>query len=170
MPLTSNLFARPGFTYTRTRNGAVQTWLSPFGGATIDLGTGTGTNQANIVYDSQRTLAASGTEELDLAGDATLLDAFAVALTFVKVKYLYVRAASGNTNNVVLGGAAANAFVGPFVDATDKMSIPPNGLFFVVAPGAGWTVTAGTGDKLLIANSGAGTPVTYDIVIGGTDA
>ncbi len=170
MALTSSITARPALTYTRTRNGATQTWIPPFGSTAISLATGTGSGQMNRAYDSQRTLAASATEELDLAGDATFKDAFETALTFVKVKLLYVKAATANTNNVEVGGAAANAFVGPFKDATDKIVLSPGGVWLVVHPTTGWTVTAATGDKLLIANSGAGTSVTYDIAIAGTDA
>ena len=41
-------------------------------------------------------------------------------------------------------------------------------MLLLVAPGAaGYAVTAGTGDILKVANSGAGTGVTYDIVIVG---
>jgi hypothetical protein len=168
--LTSTLILRPGASYARDRNGTTQPHTGPFGGTTITLASGTGSAQANRLYDSQRTLAASATEELDLAGDSTFKDAFEQAITFVKLKVIYVAAATGNTNNVVVGGASSNAFLGPFNDATDKMVIPPGGIWMIVHRTTGWTVTAGTGDKLLIANSGAGTSVTYDIQLIGTDA
>jgi hypothetical protein len=168
--LTSTLTLRPALTYTRTRNGTLQTWITPFGSAVISLTSGTGSGQANRLYDSQRTLAASTSEELDLAGDATFLDAFEQAITFVKVKMIYVKAASANTNNVIVGGAASNAFLGAFGDATDTQVLQPGCVYFVVHPTTGWTVTAGSVDKLKVANSGAGTSVTYDIALVGTDA
>jgi len=134
----------------------------------ISLLTGVAVSQADQVFSDTRTLAASGTEDLDLAGG--LSDPFGAALTFVKVKAIILLPATGNTNDVLLGGAASNGFVGPFADATDKVKGGPGGAIVLVAPKAGWTVTAATGDLLKVANSSSGTPVTYDIVIVGTSA
>jgi hypothetical protein len=133
-----------------------------------EMESGTTTGKADKIFADQRTLAASATENLDLAG--ALTDPLGAALTFARVKAILIKAAAGNTNNVVVGGAGSNPFAGPFADATDKVAIPPGGVFLVTAPAAGWTVTAGTGDILLVANSGAGTPVTYDVFIVGTSA
>jgi hypothetical protein len=89
-------------------------------------------------------------------------------LTFTKIKAILVKAAEGNTNNVVVGGAASNGWVGPFGDVSDTVAVKPGGTLLLVAPNAaGYAVTAGTGDILKVANSGAGTGVTYDIVIVG---
>ena len=44
-------------------------------------------------------------------------------------------------------------------------AVRPGGEALFVAPGTGWTVTPATGDLLRILNGGAGTPVTYDIMI-----
>ncbi|MBI4800636.1 MAG: hypothetical protein HY794_18250 [Desulfarculus sp.] len=131
-----------------------------------DFSDGTGANQAQLIYADTRTLAASATEELDLA--ASLKDALGRTLTFTAIKALFVRAADGNANNVEVGGAAANGFIGWAGDPTDKLVLRPGGAFMLLDPGAGgYAVTAGTGDLLKIANSGAGTGVTYDIVIMG---
>jgi hypothetical protein len=126
---------------------------------------GSGANQASKIFSDSRSIAASGNEELDLAG--VLTSAFGTAITFAAIKAIMVRARSTNTNNVVVGPAASNGFLGPFGDASDRISIKPGGVFLITAPPAGWTVTAGTGDLLNFANSGAGTPVEYDIVIVG---
>lgn len=133
------------------------------------LDNGTGANQADKLYADSNTLAASANTDVDLAGSLT--DVLGAALTFAKVKAIFLRAATGNTNNVVLGGAASNAFVGPFGAAAHTISVSPGGFLGIIAPdSAGWTVTAGTGDLLRIANSGAGSTVTYDVVIIGTSA
>ncbi len=129
---------------------------------------GTTTGKADKLFASTRTLAASATENLDLA--AVLTDPLGGTLTFVKVKAIYIKAADANTNSVVVGGAATNTFTGPFVDATDQISIPPGGAILLMHPGAGWTVTAATGDILKVTNSSSGTGVTYDVVIIGTSA
>jgi len=128
---------------------------------------GAGADQADVVWSDERTLAASATEDLDLAGG--LIDAFGVAITLARIKAIYVEADSSNTNNVLLGGAAANAFATPFADVTDRVTLRPGGALLLVAPDAtGYVVTAGTGDLLRAGNSGAGTSVKYRIVLVGS--
>jgi hypothetical protein len=133
---------------------------------TTDWTNGTGDDQISKVWQDTRTINASTAEDLDLAGSLT--DSFGNTVTFATVKFVYVSAASGNTNNVEVGGSAANTMLGIFDDATDKVLVKPGGVFYWEAPGTGATVTAGTGDKLNVNNSGAGTSVEYTIVIGGT--
>lgn len=133
------------------------------------LASGTAAGQADLAFSDTRTLAASASESLDLAGGLT--DALGASLTFARVKGLVVVAAAANTNDVVIGGAASNAFVGPFADATDKIKVKPGGTISLWAPGAtAYPVTAGTGDLLQVSNSGAGTSVSYDVIIIGASA
>lgn len=134
----------------------------------MPLGSGTGAGQADLVFADTRTLAASATEDLDLAG--VLTDAFGATLTFARIKGIIVKAASGNTNNIVVGGAASNAW-STLLGATGTATVRPGGYFAAGASDAtAYAVTAGTGDLLKIANSGSGTPVTYDIFLIGTSA
>jgi len=135
-----------------------------------ELGDGTGTGQANRIWHDQRTLAASANEDLDLAG--SLLDALGGAFSLARVKGLIVAAAAGNTNNVIVGAAASNAWAA-LLGATHTLTVRPGAVVAAFAGAAdptGWAVTAGTGDLLRIANSGAGTSVTYDIVVVGASA
>lgn len=115
---------------------------------------------ADVMFKDTRTLAASGTENLDLAG--VLVDAFGAVATSAEIIAIYVKAASGNTNNVVIGNVT-NGFVGP-LGATGTYTVSP-GDFYLATSRNGWAVTAATGDLLKITNSAAGTPVTYDVVI-----
>jgi hypothetical protein len=134
----------------------------------LSWASGTGLNQADKIWSDTRTLAASGTEDIDLAG--ALTDALGVAVTFVKVKHVQVTAATANTNNVNVTRPAANG-VPIFLAAGDGMPVQPGGTFIWNSPtAAGVAVTAGTGDLLTITNSAAGTGVTYDIIIIGTSA
>lgn len=128
---------------------------------------GTGDDQANRAFVDTRTLAASSSEELDLAGGLT--DAFGNTLTFTKVKALIITAADANTNQVHVGGAASNGITSFCVAANDIMRVMPGGTLAMIAPqNAGYFVVAGTGDLLKIANSAGGTSVTYTIIIIGT--
>jgi hypothetical protein len=133
----------------------------------IALANGIGVNQADRVFADSRTLALSATEDLDLSG--ALLDAFGQAITMAKLKAVILVAAAGNTNDVNVTRPASNG-VPLFLAAADGLSVKPGGAFVWVAPGAGVTVTPATGDLLTIANSGAGTPVTYDVILIGTSA
>lgn len=118
--------------------------------------------QANILFSDQRTLGASANEDLDLAG--ALSSALGTTIVAAEVVAIYVEAASGNTNNVVVTRPAANGVAGPFLAAGDGIAITP-GDFFLATNDDGWAVTPGTGDLINIANSGAGTGVTYKVLI-----
>jgi len=160
---------RPGFSWLLESPGDLDTRTSKLAAvAEIELAIGTGASQADKAFADTRTLALSANEDLDLAG--SLLDPFGATLTFVKVKGIYLKAAAGNTNSVILKPAAANGFLGPFGAATHTLTIPPSGFLVLAAPVSGWAVTAATADNINVANSAAGTSVTYDIVIIGTSA
>lgn len=125
---------------------------------------GAGANQIQQVFADTRTLAASASESLDLAGSLT--NAFGATITLTKVKALIIRAAAGNTNDVVVGGAASNAVASIFGATTGTLNVKPGGAMVLIAPDAnGYAVTATTADLLKIANSGSGTSVSYDIII-----
>lgn len=134
----------------------------------IDLADGTAANKADLLFTDTRTLALSSNEDLDLAGG--LADPFGNTLTFVKVKYIRIKAAAGNGGNIVVKPAASNGFTGPFGAATHTLSIPAGGHVQLAAPVSGWTVTASTGDLLNIANDDGAASASYDIEIVGTSA
>jgi hypothetical protein len=130
---------------------------------------GTGANQVDRVFTDSRTLAASANEDLDLA--AGLTDAYGNAITFAEIVAIGIKASSGNTNKVRVTRPASNGFP-LYLAAGDGEDVPPGGFIAKAAPdAAGWgTVTPGTADLINIANGGAGTPVTYEIVILGRSA
>lgn len=136
----------------------------------FNLASGTTSGKADVLWHDERTLAASGTEDLDLAG--TLTGLLGGTVTFAKVKGVLVYADDGNTNDVVIGGASANGWLGPFGDATDTVAVKPGGLLVMMAPGTAGlgSVTAATADLLHVANGSSGSGVTYQIIIVGTSA
>lgn len=134
---------------------------------TIKTTNGTAAGQADRVFSDRRTLSASATEDLDLAG--VLTDAFGNTVSFARIKAIKIKAAAGNTNQVVIGAAGSNQW-GTLLNATGTISLNKGGVFEAACgetDSIGWAVTAGTGDLLKIANGGAGTSVTYDITIVG---
>lgn len=128
---------------------------------------GLGANQAREMFTDNRALAASASESLDLSG--VLLDAFGTAILFTKIKALIIKADPTNVNDVVVGGAGANACFSFFNASTDKVRVKPGGMMCLVAPDVnGYAVTAATADILQVANGGAGTGILYDIIVIGT--
>lgn len=130
----------------------------------VTLSDGTGSSQADKIFADTRTTA--GNDDIDLAG--VLIDDLGVALTFVKVKGLFVANASTSGGNAVIGNAAANGFIGPFGAAAHTIAVPAGQFMGITFGTTGWTVTAATADILRVAAS-AGT-ITYDILIIGTSA
>jgi hypothetical protein len=132
----------------------------------LSFTSGAGANQIDRVFTDQRTIAASGTDDLDLAG--VLVDALGATITLARVKLIAVYAASANANNVVIGGGT-NPVTTIMGGTTPTTIVRPGGLWLVTAPDAtGYAVTAATADILRLGNSGAGTSVTYDIIIMGS--
>ena len=103
---------------------------------------GTGAGQAKDVFFDRRTLAASGSEDLDLAGGIT--NAFGATITFTKIRALAIKAAATNANNVLMGGAASNAWPALFGNANDVLVIRPGMTLGFSAPDAtglaGWSM------------------------------
>ncbi|MFD8970541.1 hypothetical protein ACFV0C_37065 [Streptomyces sp. NPDC059568] len=136
----------------------------------VTLGSGTGAGQADRIFTDRRTLAASATADLDLAG--VLVDDFGQTVTFARVKGLLIAASEENTNNVVIGAASANAWAA-LLNSAGTLALRPGASVALMAGQADATaygVTASTGDLLKVANSGAGSSVSYDIVIIGASA
>ena len=124
---------------------------------------GTGANQANALWQDDRTLAASASENLDFSGSLT--DVFGNSITCTKLKALIVKAASANTNDVDVGGGSTT-IAGLFGATNDIVSVRPGGVFIYTSPNAnGVTITGGSADVLTVANSGSGTSVLYDIIV-----
>lgn len=154
---------------------ATQTSVGDLGTASFTAGltktynwtSGTGTDQADRMWSDSGTITASSTTSLDLAGSA-LLDPYGTAVVFAKLKLLRLEAAAGNTNNVLVTRPASNG-VPLFSAAGDQAIVQPGGVIELVFP-AGITVTAGTGDLIDLVNSGAGTSVSYSIILVGTSA
>lgn len=128
----------------------------------INLTEGTGAGQANRVWHDQRTLAASATENLDLAG--TLNDPFGQPITFARIKLVYVQAAASNVNDVQVSRPASG--VPLFLAASDGIVVRPGGVLLWAAPDAtGVVVTPTSADLLAVTNGAAGSSVTYDVLV-----
>jgi len=134
----------------------------------VEFTTGAAANQANMLWHDKRTLAPSGTEDLDLAG--VLVNGLGVTQTFVRIKALVFAASLANTNAVNVTRPAANG-VPLFLAAGDGIPLGPGAAFHWVAPSAaGVVVTPATGDLITVTNAAAGTSVDYDVIVIGASS
>lgn len=132
----------------------------------LTMSNGTASGQVSQMWHDQRTLGASAAEDLDFA--ASLTNAFGVTLTFATIKFVYVRASTGNTNAVQVTRTASTG-IPLFMTDGDGISLAAGDLFIYHSPLVGKTITATTDDTLTFTNSAGSTSVTYDIIVVGTD-
>lgn len=134
----------------------------PFFDKLLQFASGTGADQADIVFADSRNILASGNDDLDLAG--VLTGAFGVVISAAEVVGLLVINKS-LTQTLSVGGGS-NPWAGPWGAAGDIVKIGPRGVLALFAPDANGlgAVVAGTGDILRIANN-AGGAADYDIGI-----
>ena len=135
----------------------------------LTLTDGTGAGQADLIFHDRRTLAASANEDIDLNGVLTKLGQ---TVNFARIRAVVVLASSENTNDVQVTRPSANG-VPLFMAAGDGIALRPGEAFAWLggaADATGKVVTAGTADLLNVANSGAGSSVTYDVIIIGCSA
>lgn len=167
MALVSDISVKASL--TETVAGDLQTTRAPISYLKrILMASGTGADQADLVFTDTRTLSASATEDLDLRG--SLLTPLGQAAVLVKLKGIIVTAAAGNTNNVNVTRPASNG-VPLFLAASDGIAVRPGGCFAWFARDAtAIGTTAGTVDLITFTNSAGTTPVTYDVILIGTSA
>lgn len=127
---------------------------------------GTGDNQVNKAYFAQRTLNATTTESLDLAGGITDYAGAAITLTVLKYAYLAIVSPDGtkalrvgpqnvaNAAQLGWGGTGATVYDTIYTD------------WELYRPIDGYAITAGTGDLFPVHNPGA-EAVTYAILLMG---
>jgi hypothetical protein len=138
-------------------------------GKTVSFKTGDGVGEVNNVFADIRTITPSEPETLDLSG--VLSSPFGETLAFSSIKGIYIENKSKDAT-LIVGGASANAWIGFFGAATERLRIPPGGYFELPNPtGDGWPVTAATADLLKIAHGGDGAAaIEYAIVLVGVAA
>jgi hypothetical protein len=158
-----------GWNFTNTTSFGADTGNSGSFDFSDVLTNGTATDQADRLYLTKATIAGGSNVEIDLAGE--LEDVFGNTITFARVKSMYVELTTDTTStSIEVGGAASNAFVGPFGADDNTIEVKNGGVFFYFFPGQGHAVTAGTGDLLLLTNNDSTNTATYRLGIVGTSA
>lgn len=127
---------------------------------------GTSTDQADRIYDTNGTLAASGTLDIDLSG--SLADRIGNTVVFAKIKRIMVLNKTSTTGINLQVGAGSNPFITIWIATGDGIKVGPSGVFVWDSPVDGFAVTAGTGDILRLTNLSGAVSCDYRIIIVGT--
>lgn len=169
MALTTDVTLRVQATLTKTVDLGNPTQQLDYS-KKLQLGTGTGAGNADLLWNDTRTINASSNEDLDLVG--SLVDALGSTFTAARIKGIVLSAAAENSNNVVLGAAAATQWAA-LLGTTGTITLRPGAWFTCfagIADSTAYVCSGGSTDLLRVANSGAGTSVTYDIILIGVSA
>jgi len=126
----------------------------------LEMLNGTTNDKADLAFIDTRTLSSGASEDLDLAG--ALANALGETITAAEIVAVLFVSATGNTTNLIIGGATAEAQLW-FTAAGDKETVKPGGLSMHFAP-AGWAITATSADDLKVENA-AGAAATYSIAV-----
>lgn len=131
---------------------------------------GVASDQADKLWHDQRTLASAANDDLDLTNLTRTVFGSTITTQFAKVKaLLIINTATTAGEELVVGAAAANAWLGPFGSITDTIAVPADSTLLLVNKKDGWTVTDVTADILRINNNGTGN-ITYKIAMIGTSS
>jgi len=136
---------------------------------TQDLDDGTGTNQADAVWDvvdQSLTAGTSTTLSLDALARGLFGDTITIALAKVKAVLVVNKNTSGS-GHLLLGGAASDEWYAPLGASGDCVKIMPGAALLLACPQAGWDVATGANALKLAA---VGDDVTFDVAILGVAA
>lgn len=129
---------------------------------------GNGESQAEAVWHKEDVELLSGASEtLDLTALVRTILGEAVTFTFLTIKGLLITVDEDSTGELLVGGAASNAWYYPWSDASDKSNVPAGSPFLIGNRHWGWAVDASNKNLKLEASGG---DVTYSIAIVGTTA
>lgn len=117
----------------------------------LTFGAGVGAGLIDRGYVKEITLVAATANNFDLNGSN--VDVLGQPAVFAKVRGLFILADNTNTTAVEVGGHATAAFLGPFKDATDVLTVQPGELLTLTSWTIGWPVTATTADILKLLSS-----------------
>jgi hypothetical protein len=134
------------------------------------LADGASSNQADKVWHDERTVAASADDDLVLSALPLSLFDNALVIELAKVKaVLLVNLADTDGEDLVVGAAASDEWLGPFGRSGDSLTVPAGASLLLVNQKSGWPVAAGSADTLRISNAGH-SDIDYKIAVLGTSA
>ena len=127
-------------------------------------------DEADVLWHDERTIAVATSDDLDLTALTRTMFGSVSTVNIASIKaFLIVNTASTAGQDLTLGAAASNAWIGPLGAGTHTLDVPADSSALLVNRKNGWSVADGTSDVLRIANSGT-SDITYRIAIVGTSS
>ena len=127
---------------------------------------GTSASTADMVYSISATTSTTTPVAYDLAGSLT--GALGNTLTFAKIVAIYVINNSTTAADILTVGAGSNPLLNWIIATGDGVKVGAGGAFFISAPIAPFSVTAGTGDVLTLTSASGSIP--YKLIVIGRSA
>jgi hypothetical protein len=183
MSLSTKIVA--SITGTHTKSFSLDTSVSgaPKLEENFTLSDGTGDDQADKIYFTSGTLAASADIDIDLSGSLT--DIYGQTVAFVTVKFFMVCNTSDEQDTptdaiIQVGGGdgqdGTNAFDTwitsdtPGNAGSEAVKITDGGFIIIGSRNDGYAVTAATADLLTIKNLDGSDAASYEVMVIGTSA
>lgn len=130
------------------------------------FGDGTAANQVGWVWADDTRALNTTTETLDLDGLADFKGA--TMSDNANVKVLFVQDLGSTAGQkLTLGGGDWAGTGSMLVDSSDKLNVQAGGFVLAVAPVDGYTITASTGDGLLVESSAS---MNYRVLLAGDNS
>lgn len=126
--------------------------------------TGTGTNQVNKEHVSTYSIGATTNQDLDLSGVLTDDQGNTLAFTYIKEILVIINDPDGTKALEIGPAGVSNAFLGPFADASDKLTFLDH--IRLSNPYTGWAVTGGTVDIMRLRNPSASALTATVVILG----
>lgn len=136
--------------------------------ATVEMPDGVGAGQVNALWHDERELPATDEDDLDLTDLARNIFGGDVPSDFETIKLIQIVNLSTTAgDDLVIGAAPSDPFIGPLGGATDTVECPAGAPLTLAKPRDGWAVTSGA--KILRIANPTANPITYQIVILGNE-
>lgn len=130
---------------------------------------GTTNDKADMVHRQSSSLAASGTETLDMGTGGGMLQPFGAAFEPVELVQVWIQNDLTSLSDLIVGAAGAEPFLGPMGGTAPTTTLKPGEHLDWYRP-TGFAVTNNSNDKLKIAASAGSGPATYKKIIVGRSA
>lgn len=131
---------------------------------------GTGAQQANRIWRTQRTLSAGSSDEWDLSNLTAELLGGTTTTALDGVKAVVLRNLSQASGDVLrLKSGATQPWLAPFGGSAGAIEAGADGCLMLASPLDGWMVAAGSADRLRVENPGA-SAIEYQLVIVGAES
>lgn len=125
-----------------------------------------GTNANQMTKWASRTVSLTNGEAVTYSLLGGISNAFGDALTFSRVNWISISAPSANANDITVGGASADPFVGWIGGTAPTATVRPGGIVMAYSPDATGYLVETNNYQLKILNAGTNA-VTFNLYIGG---